>query len=239
MTTARTLITNALRTINVLGDSQPMTAEDGQNCLTRLNDLLSAWKIEHLYSFTTTEYTGTASSSVVTIGPTGNIVVPFTPPTIESGFVRVGNLDYAFQQVDYAAYSGITLKTVASPWPSVGYYDGQGTLYLYPVPSNAEIHIGVASQMSEFATLDTVYILQPGVRRALSLSLAEEIAPEYSTSVSPGAAKLAQQARRSLKRRNHETPTLDVLKVTDSFNSSSYAFGGGGSGIYDGVSDPG
>lgn len=234
MTTARYLITSALKTIDVLADSQTIDSDTADLALSRLNDLLDAWAIETMYSFQITEYVGTVGSSPCSVGPTGDIVTPFIPTRIENGFVRSGTLDHRFEMIEYATYADILLKNVGSPWPSAGYYDANGLLYLFPVPLQAEIHIGVLERLGEFATLDTDYTLRPGMRRALAYSLAEELAPDFDRELLPSVIKIAQGARRKLKRSNHRVPQL-APRSADKFNL--YPPGFSNSDPFDGVSD--
>lgn len=237
MTTARSIISTALETINVLADSQAVDADASAFGLARLNDLLDAWAIESLYAFQTIDYVGTATTSPVTIGPTGDVVTPYVPRRIESGYVRNGGLDHRFEIIDFQAYSDILLKAVTSPWPSAGYYDANGLLYLFPIPSSAELHVGVLERMAEFATLDTDYTFKPGVRRALHLTLAEELGPVFDRDLSPGLLSLAASARRKLKRSNHRVPQMGT-RSADKFNLYPPGFSGGsasGGSAFDGV----
>ncbi len=234
MTTARQLIESALSTIGVKESGQSISAADAQLGLTRLNDLLDAWAIETLYALSTVEYSGTANAATVTIGPAGDIVTPYVPGRLENAFVRTGNLDYPIALVTYAEFASINLKTLVGPWPSVGYYDMLGTLFLYPVPSGSEIHVAVYSRLAEFATLNTSYDLQPGTRRALSLSLAEDLADDFGRMLSPTVVTRALRARRVLKRFNHVTPQLETHQTTG-FDLYPPGFSGDN---YDGAIDP-
>jgi hypothetical protein len=233
MTTALTLITSAHSTLGVKADGQPLSAGDAQLGLQRLNDLLDSWAIETLYAFSTTEYTGTATASTVTIGPSGTIVTPYVPTRIEGAFVRDANMDSRIDLVGYQEFADISLKSIVGPFPRVGHYDGTGNLFLYPVPSSAEIHVSVYERLDEFATLTTDYTFRPGVRRALQLSLAEELAADYATELSRTAVNLAFRARRALKRHNHVVPQLGTSFET--INLYPPGFSGDN---YDGAIDP-
>jgi hypothetical protein len=214
MTTARELVESALSTIGVKQIGQSVDPEIAQLGLTRLNDMLDAWVAESLYSFSTAEYVGRATAASVTLGPTGTIVVPFVPLRLENVFVRVGNLDYPVALVNYEQFAALSLKSLVGPWPSVGYYDGSGTLALYPVPSSVELHAGVYERLSQFASLNTDYALRPGTRRALSLSLAEDLSNDMGRPLDPNVERLALRARRILKRNNHVTPQLGAAYTT-------------------------
>jgi hypothetical protein len=232
MTTALTLITDSLSDIGVAGEGQPLSAADAQVSLRRLNDLLDAWAIESLYAWATTEYTGTATSPA-TIGPAGDVVTPYVPTQLEGGFIRENGVDYGFDLVSYQEYSKIAMKSQGGSLPQVGYYDAAGTLLLYPVPGDAELHVSVLERLSEFSTLATNYTFRPGVRRALRLSLNEELTEVFKTPpLSAMAVKLAQAARRILKRSNHVVPQLETY--SRDINHDSGMSGGAGTS-YTGV----
>lgn len=233
MTTALTLITDSLSDIGVAGEGQPLSASDAQLGLSRLNDLLDAWAIEDLFAWATTEYTGTAGDPT-TIGPSGDVVTPHVPTRLEGGFIRYGDVDYGFNLISYQEYAAIAMKSQTGPLPQVGYYDSSGTLLLYPVQNGAELHISVLERLSEFATLATNYTFRPGVRRALRLSLNEELAAAFKTPpTTPTAIKLAQTARRILKRSNHVVPQLETY--SRNIDSSGSLGAGSGGSNYTGV----
>jgi hypothetical protein len=84
----------------------------------------------------------------------------------------------------------------------------------------------------EFADLTTDYDLEPGSKRALVYSFAEEVASDFEKQMSPGAQRIARGARRSLKRSHHVTPQLDEpemrnplanFAITPPHFTSSYA----------------
>ena len=234
MTTAQSIITGALTTLGVKAEGQPLPAEYAQQGLTSLNELIDSWAIESLFAWSTTEYTGTANGSTVTIGPTGDVVTPFQPPRIEGAFTRLSNIDYPINLVNYLEFADIRLKSVVGPFPTIGYYDAVGTLFLYPVASGQEIHVSVYQRLSEFATLLTNYSLEPGTRRALRLSLAEELAAEFSVPLNPVTAQLAMRARRMLKRSNHTVPQLGSI-ADSGYDLYPPGFSGDN---YDGAIDP-
>jgi hypothetical protein len=210
MTTASEMVRSALRTVGALPDGQPMTGEDGEKGLEKLNDLLDLWATETLYAYTTTEYVYTLSGATVTIGPTGNIQTDFVPVQVQDGFIRSGGIDYGFRVVSYQTYSDIAQKSLGGNYPSVAYYDGNGTLTFYPVPTTGELHLPILLRLSHFASLVTDYGLPAGYKSALQLSLAESLAPDYGRQLMPATIKAAAAARRTIKRANHKVPILGV-----------------------------
>jgi hypothetical protein len=210
-TTAQAIITNALRTAGLLASGQQPDPEDVQHAFGKLNDMLDAWATESLFAYATGEYVYTLPAGVatVTIGPTGNIRAA-TPSRIEGGYVRSSGVDHPFAVVDYAEYAGIANKATGGPFPTVGYYDGHGTLTLYPVPSGGELHVPLLLRLGEFASLTAPYTLPAGYRQALAYSLAEIVAADVGRTLSKTILNTASTSRRSLKRANHRVPTLDV-----------------------------
>ncbi len=234
MTTALSLVESALSTLNVKKAGQSLDPDDAQLGLDRLNDLLDSWAIESLYAFSTTEYSATVNAATVTIGPTGTIVTPYVPTRIEGAFTRQADIDYPITLVNYLDFADIAMKSTVGPFPQIGYYNGTGTLTLYPVPSSIALHVSVYERLSEFATLLTSYTLRPGVRRALHLSLAEELADPFAVPIRPSTVQLASKARKNLKRSNHFVPQMDTV-IESGFNLYPPGFSGDN---YDGAIDP-
>lgn len=238
MTTATTLIQNALETIGLLPENQPIPSWHGERGLVRLNDMLDAWATDGLYASTTADavLTDIAGRATITIGPTGTLVWPTIPVRIEHAFIRSGTFDYPIEIIDAAAFAAINDKSQGSTYPSAAYYDGVGTITFYPVPSNGDIHLGIGSTIREFATLTTSYTLAAGARKAIALSLAEELAPGFGRELPPSVHMRAAGARRVLRRVNVRVPILrgghchgSVWNILNPPNADVYDGGNAGS----------
>lgn len=237
MTSARTIITRALDELGVGQSGQALSADDASKCLSALNGLADAWLTAPNFSYTTNYVSAALGAGVqsLTIGP-GLAFNCARPVRIESAFARVGNIDYEIRPVTEAEYLAIPLKDLNGPWPSVYYYDTgiPGLIYFYPTGS-CTVTLSVQTQLSQFANLDTDYVLPPGYMRAFSLTLAEEVAPMFATQSGPMTMRNAKAARRDIKRANFVVPQLE----TSVRNDSHLPIVSNAGGIYDGVSDPG
>jgi hypothetical protein len=108
----------------------------------------------------------------------------------------------------------IAQKDLTGTQPSAWYYNPThpyGSLRLWPIPtgSNLQGAIYVPTQVSTFASLDTVVSLPPAYERALVKNLAVELCPSYSRVPNPLLVKQASDSLATLKRANHR-PT-DML----------------------------
>jgi hypothetical protein len=218
MSTALTIITEALQELGVYGSGETVSADDGVLCLRALNNLLDAWKIEPLMLYETGELVATlpAATSTLTIGDgedfdTGEDIN--RPARIERGsFVRVGELDYPLDVISQAEYNALTMKDIEGPWPCVCVYDAAypiGTLTFFPEGA-CEVHLHVATYLTSFAAVTTVAVLPPGYERALALTLCEEVAAKFQRPVATSTVRKAAAARRSIKRANVVVPQLQV-----------------------------
>lgn len=206
--TARTIITAALRDIRVLGAGDIATDDDAEDALYQLNNMLDSWWLERLAVFQVVQNSGlswAAAAQSRTVGSGGqlNITRPF----------RIENVVFTFNGVDYPIkkmisryeYDAIPLKTVQSSFPDYCFYDPAyplGVLYAYPVPSGAvTVAIDSWQQIPSFTNLNTTISLPPGYERAIQKNLALELAPGYGPSATPSQDLRVQalQAKANIK----------------------------------------
>jgi len=168
-----------------------------------------------------------AGTYTVNISQTaGTSSVPITinlyyqrPLTINSAFVRIntnsngmpvlnGGLDYPVAILNVEDYEMIGLKTLAGPWPKALYYQPSetlGNIYVWPNPSQGEMHIFADNIFSRFTNLYDSIILPQGYTMALRWCLAERLLPMYGKVNQVSNALIqsfAAQAKSTLKRTN-------------------------------------
>jgi hypothetical protein len=168
-----------------------------------------------------------AGTYTVNISQTaGTSSVPITinlyyqrPLTINSAFVRIntnsngipivnGGLDYPVAILNVEDYEMIGLKTLNGPWPKALYYQPSetlGNIYVWPNPSQGEMHIFADNIFSRFTTLYDSIILPQGYTMALRWCLAERLLPMYGKINQVSNALIqgyAAQAKSTLKRTN-------------------------------------
>jgi hypothetical protein len=216
---AQSIIDNAYTLLGYKSPSDTLSGQDSTYALSRLNDLIDSWNTQTLFIYTTTEVVATASGKPITIGPgqTVNTARPVRLP--EGSYARISGLDYPITWIDTQQYQSIVLKSTASTIPIYGFYDGgapTGNLYFWPYQTTAtEYHILVETQLTEWPTPTTPVTLTQGYRRALTYSLAEELAPGYCE-VPAIVARNAMNARRAIRQANAVVP---VLKFADNGTS--------------------
>jgi hypothetical protein len=147
------------------------------------------------------------------------------PLTIESGFVRVsttqggtsvagGYLDYPLAILSLEEYESLGIKQLNGPWAKMIYYQPSevlGTIYVYPNPSQGELHLFTSTIFREYQNLTDTIQLPQGYNMALRWCLAERMMPMYGKA-SPVQIQMinayASQAKATIKRTNMRPPQV-------------------------------
>ena len=141
------------------------------------------------------------------------------PLTINSAFVRIntnsngipinnGGLDYPASILNVEDYEMIGLKTLNGPWPKALYYqptETLGNIFVWPNPSQGEMHIFADNIFSEFTTIYDDINLPQGYTMALRWCLAERLMPMYGKASQTQITMInayAAQAKATVKRTN-------------------------------------
>ena len=141
------------------------------------------------------------------------------PLTINSAFVRIntnsngipinnGGLDYPVSILNVEDYEMIGLKTLNGPWPKALYYqptETLGNIFVWPNPSQGEMHIFADNIFSEFTTIYDDINLPQGYTMALRWCLAERLMPMYGKASQTQITMInayAAQAKATVKRTN-------------------------------------
>ena len=147
------------------------------------------------------------------------------PLAIDSAFVRVnttsngqpimnGGLDYPVGVLNLEEYEMIGLKTLNGPWPKALYYQPSellGNLYVWPNPSQGEMHVFANTIFSRYNTLYDQILLPQGYTNALRWCLAERMMPMYGKTGQAQIAMItayANQSKATLKRINMQPPKV-------------------------------
>ena len=141
------------------------------------------------------------------------------PLSINSAFVRIntnsngtpivnGGLDYPVAILNVDNYNMIGLKTLSGPWPKALYYqpsDPLGNIFVWPNPSQGEMHIFADTLFSQYGSLNDNILLPQGYESCLEWCLAERLMPQYGKA-SPTQIGMvnafAAQAKSTIKRTN-------------------------------------
>jgi hypothetical protein len=141
------------------------------------------------------------------------------PLSIDSAFVRIntnsngipinnGGLDYPIAVLAVEEYEMIGLKTLNGPWPKALYYQPSetlGNIYVWPNPSQGEMHIFTDNLFQNYSTLYDNIILPQGYTMALRWCLAERLMPMYGKASPTQIGMInayAAQAKATVKRIN-------------------------------------
>jgi len=218
MTTARALITLAMKDAGVLGVGQTPLAEDMNDALTNLNAMMAQWARRRwlVYSLQDVAFQATGAISY-SLGAAGDIDIPRVD-SIASAYFRQtvgapGNMvDYPLTILNAREdYNNIALKGMSS-FPSVLFYDSGwplGQLFIWPVPSEIyEIHISVKTPLQNFATLNDEVSLPPEYEEALRLNLAVRLRVSYRLPFDPQLNGLAKIATNTVKNSNTQIPLM-------------------------------
>jgi len=141
------------------------------------------------------------------------------PLGIDSAYVRVntnsngqpipnGGLDYQMAGLALDNYNQIGLKTLNGPWPKAVYFnpnEDSGNIFLWPNPSQGEVHLFAQTIFSNYGTLYDDIVLPQGYSMALRWCLAERLMPMYGKASQTQITMInayAAQAKATLKRTN-------------------------------------
>jgi hypothetical protein len=218
--TASDLIRRALKTLRILGEGETPTAEEAADAFTTLNEMLDAWRVEHLTVFMLARVTYALTVGVrdYTIGP-GGAINRERPVWIEAAAV----LDQANPAQPYEIpleilseqrWQATPLKNLTSTLPEVVYLDRAfplATLSVLPVVTQARtLVLYLPVGLSAFADLTTDYSFPPAYAKALRYNLAAELAPEFGKMLDATAGHFAVESLAAIKRQNVTVPELTV-----------------------------
>jgi hypothetical protein len=202
--TTRAVITQSLQDLGILAANEALSASDADFALQKLARLIDNWNAEReaVYVDRFETFTLTPSLSPHTIGPTAatwtatqrpvsieaaNLILPGSPAVRTTINLR-----------DVQWYEGQSVPDLETTIPTDLYYAPtwpNGSLYFWPIPTAAyDVELQTRIVLAELA-LDDTFTMPPGYRDAITLTLAEELAPSYGQQIPERLALSAQQAR--------------------------------------------
>lgn len=229
MTTVRQIIEASMRIIGELGEGQSMTAEQGQDALQSLIDMVASWSVEPslIYTETVESFTLTAGDGSYTIGSGGDFntsrPIAINTARIKDGSLFIQDIEIVGKDTYSEEDDGLTTGTPEYLW-----YDANallGTIRLFPYPSQAyimEIYSHKAFVGASLALSDTL-VLPEGYMRAIKYNLAREIAPEYGKSLTPDSSRIARESMNIVKKRNL-SQNVSTLKCDDALTTKNNSF---------------
>lgn len=233
--TGRDLVTDALLEINVYDALDEPSPQDAAFVLRKLNRILDNWNAERpaVYADQFVSYTLTPALSPHTIGPSGTWVVTSRPVSIEGAsliFTTLNNPRVGITLRNAAWYNALTIPSLSTQLPTDLYYEPDwpnGKLFFYPVPSAAYQVVLWTRIVLATLGLNDAFTLPPGYQDAITLTLAEDIAPTFEKPIQASLKEKAKEARARIFSNNVEIPKL---VTRDSGMPTSG--GSGGTGTY-------
>lgn len=203
MATARDIIENAMRKAGILTKNEAMAADEAQDGLEMLNDLLASYSNDSMtvYARTLETFTLSAGDTTYTIGSGGDFNTT-RPIKVISAYVRSGGIDYPLELLSDENYAAVTLKTSGGIPAYINFTNGfpLATLNIFPAPSSSySIFLLTEKQLTNIASLNTTIDFPPGWNRMLTYNLAKELAPEYGVDLPAGVLEIANESRQNVR----------------------------------------
>lgn len=201
------LIKSSMRLIGAIATGETPTAEEANDGLLVLNDMLENWSTESLSVWGSSNQTFNlvAGQAVYTIGPTGNWVTD-RPQDIDDAYMRFSGVDFPVKVISQEQYNEINLKTMQQPIVERLLYVNEfplGIVTVWPVPTQAlPITLTVRRILDFPVALTDTLTGPPGYLKALRYCLAVEFAPEFGIEPSPTVVQVAADAKGDYKRAN-------------------------------------
>jgi hypothetical protein len=218
--TVQSLITMALKQAGVLGVGQTGQAEDFNDAMLLLNQMVSYWNAQRwlVYGLEDIPFVSTGAESY-TIGLNEQFNTP-RPDRIESAYMVQNQgtelaVSYPLAIIPaYEDYVRIAVKALPS-FASAVFYDAAypvGNLYFWPIPLATQftLHVIVKSPLQQFGGLTDTIIFPPPYQEALLYNLAERLRPMYGFGPDPTITALAAGALNTLRNSNAQVPRLTL-----------------------------
>lgn len=212
-TTALDLIKGAMRLIGAIATGETPTADEANDGLVALNDVLEGWSLEGLavWGSSNQTFNTVPGQRTYTIGPGGDFDTD-RPVALFGGYCTFGGVDFPIGVVDQMAYNRIALKSQQQPIVEQMLYVNEtplGRLTLWPVPSNSiPLVLSCGRVLTSVATLATTLVYPPGYAKALRYALAVHLAAEYGKIPTADVATIARDSKGNIKSANNVIPLM-------------------------------
>lgn len=209
------LITSSMRLAGILAAGETPTANEANDALAVLNDLLDAWAVEKLMLFRndSNQFSLVATQQDYTIGAGGNFNMT-RPVSIAGAYATYAGLDFPLRILTTDEWDAIALKSMQAPLPCALYYDPSmplGVISIWPVPSQVTpLTLTTGMQFAQAANLATVLTYPPGYAKALRYSLAIELAAEFGMQPDAVIVSTASALLGRLKAANRQQPVAQL-----------------------------
>ena len=201
------LIRSSMRLIGAIGTGETPTADEVNDGLLVLNDMLENWSTETLsvWGSANETFNLVANQATYTVGPAGNWNTQ-RPQGIDDAYTTFSGVDFPIEQISQEQYNGISIKNMGQPIVERMLYVSDfplGLVTVWPVPTQSTpITITSARLLTYPVTAATSLTGPPGFLKALRYCLAVEFAPEFGVEASNTVIQVAADAKGDYKRAN-------------------------------------
>ena len=217
MTTAATIISDALTPLGIVGIGDELEGEYAKHGLRLLNRLLDTWRADStLVYHTALVPASVGTSGQLTIGPGQALDVPNTPFRLATGcYVSYGGNDWPLQvATTRQQYTEIVRKTRQGAYPVVVYYDPMpagGTAEFWPRPSApVTATLAIEKPLASFDSMTEDKLFMPGVEQALVDTLTVRYASAFGKTAPADSVAGAKEAKTLIRRMALQVPQLDT-----------------------------
>jgi hypothetical protein len=216
------VITNALIEAEWLAQGEQPEAQDANFVLGKINDELDQWSAEEKYIYAKgfQLFTLTPGLSPHTIGPSNaTFKLPQRPVRIDGCTIVIANTGNTSTDIpvnttrDADWWNFVRIKNLASQIPTDLYYEPDvpnGSMFFWPVPNlNYQARVEFWQAVQQFVTIQDALVLPPAYRKALTLTIAEQL--DGPRSSDPVLRSKAAEARSAIFSNNNQSPTMSTL----------------------------
>jgi len=244
-TTGSDIVIQALKKSGVTGIGRQPSADDTQDGLADLNDMLAEWNTQRwmIWNLLDLEFVSDGRTTDYTVGPGGNFNVARRPDRIESAYLRqfvsTGlNVDTAIEILpSFEEYSRLSLKALES-FTLYGFLDSAwplGNLKLYPWPNASRygVHIQLKNVLPIIEMTTDLSSIPSQYVSAMKFNLARRMRQAYGKGLAPDPElnNLARNALDVVKQSNIQIPELvlprGLITMSSGYNILSDQFGDG------------
>lgn len=245
MTTGSDIVTQALKKAGILGSGRVASAEESNDALADLNDMLAEWNTQRwlIWNELDLGVVSNGGSAPYTVGPNGTFNVARRPDRIEAAYLR--QLVASGLKVDtpieivpsHEEYSRISLKSLTS-FPLYCFLDSAwplANLYIYPWPQANiyETHIVLKNVMPVITLVSDMSTMPDHYVAAMKFNLAKRLRQAYGKGIQPDPELngLARASLEVVKNSNTQIPELvmprSLIIQSSGYNILSDQFGNG------------
>lgn len=201
------LISSSLRLAKVLASGETATADEMNDSLLVLNDLLENLSTESysVWREANQTFSLVPGQAEYTIGPGGQFSTVRPVSVQDATYITLSGTDFPTRSIEQKEYNQIAVKNTQGVPERVMYTNDfpLGLITVWPVPDQAmSITISAGRLLSFPVTLFDILTGPPGFTKMLRYLLAIELCPEFGIPVDPDMAQIAMDVKGDFKSTN-------------------------------------